>query len=116
MRGLRRRTAYWLGVSAALALVVGFWLARGVSRRIGTLADGTVALARGNFDLRMDATGADELAQLARSFNQMAADLGRAADEIRKQNEEITAKNEEITQDTSTLENPAILAQLKQVS
>lgn len=102
--GLRQRTLYWLGISALVALVVGVGLARSVSRRIGALSDGTVTIAQGRFDTRLDATGSDELAALARSFNKMAADLGTAADEIRRRNEEITKKNEEITRWNQELE------------
>jgi two-component system, NtrC family, sensor kinase len=101
---LRHRTFYWLGVSVLVALVVGFGLARDVSRRIGKLSAGTVELARGKFESRLDATGQDELAELARSFNQMAGELGRASDEIRTKHDEIQSKNEEISRWNTQLE------------
>jgi signal transduction histidine kinase len=75
-----------------------------VARRIATLAGGTEALARGEFHARLDATGSDELAGLARSFNKMAADLGTATDAIRKRNAEIEGKNAEISKWNRELE------------
>lgn len=89
VRDLRLRALYWLGVSAALAVIVGVWLARHVSGRIRKVAEGTETLAQGRFDHRLDATGTDELAALARSFNKMAAELGRAHDEITRWNREL---------------------------
>jgi signal transduction histidine kinase len=93
---IRRRTFYWLGVAALAAAIVGLALARDVGRRLAALATRTQSLARGDFEARLDATGDDELAGLARSFNKMAADLGSAADELGRRAREIEAKNAEI--------------------
>jgi two-component system, NtrC family, sensor kinase len=101
---LRARTFFWLGVAALIALIVGIGLASDFSRRVGNLVATTVTLGRGKFDARLDATGGDELAELARAFNRMTAELGKASDEIRKQNATITAKNEEITRWNRELE------------
>ncbi len=103
-RDLRARTFFWLGVAALIALIVGIGLATDFSRRVSKLAATTVTLGRGKFDSRLDATGGDEIAELARAFNRMTAELGKAADEIRKQNATITTKNQEITRWNKELE------------
>ncbi len=96
-RSLRARTLYWLLISVLVAIVVGVGLAREVAGRVSVLVAGTQRLAQGDFVSRLDATGSDELAQLARAFNRAAADLGTAADAIRRRNDEIQAKNQEIS-------------------
>src|SRR5205085_9786765 len=60
-------------LAAALGLAAGlaYWL----TRRIRTLARGTHALIQGDYSVRLDAPGRDELAQLARDFNTLAVTL-----------------------------------------
>jgi two-component system sensor histidine kinase BaeS len=62
-------------ICAALLLAAGlaYWL----TRRIRLLARGTHALIGGDYDIRVDAHGNDELAQLARDFNTLATTLGK---------------------------------------
>ncbi len=55
-------------LAAGLAVV----LAIRADKRIGRLVDGSMALAEGRLDTRINANGSDELAVLARAFNQMA--------------------------------------------
>ncbi len=50
-------------------------LARRIARPVERLAVGTEAIARGEFGVKVEAKGNDEMASLARSFNQMAAGL-----------------------------------------
>jgi two-component system sensor histidine kinase BaeS len=59
----------------AAALLLGAGLAYWLTRRIKALARGTEALRRGEYALRLEARGHDELAQLARDFNALAATL-----------------------------------------
>jgi two-component system sensor histidine kinase BaeS len=67
---------------AALLLAAG--LAWWLTRRITLLTRGTHALIQGNYGVRIDAPGHDELAQLARDFNTLAATL-TATREARQQ-------------------------------
>ena len=60
------------------ALALGAGLAYWLTRRIHALARGTNALSHGNYHVRLDAKGHDELAQLARDFNALAATLAAA--------------------------------------
>lgn len=66
--------AIGLGMLGA-ALLLGAGLAHWLTRRIRALAQGTGALIRGDYDVRLHARGHDELAQLARDFNKLAATL-----------------------------------------
>ncbi len=66
------------------ALALGAGLAHWLTRRIHALARGTHALSLGDYHVRLEATGHDELAQLARDFNALAAALG-AAQQARRQ-------------------------------
>jgi two-component system, OmpR family, sensor histidine kinase BaeS len=69
-------------LAAALALGAGlsYWL----SRRIRTLAKATASLIQGNYAVRLQPSGNDELARLGRDFNALAATLA-AAREARRQ-------------------------------
>jgi two-component system sensor histidine kinase BaeS len=76
----RQRVAFGsiaIGMVCA-ALVLGAGLAYWLTRRIRLLARGTNALIRGDYGVRLDAPGHDELAQLARDFNMLATTLGTA--------------------------------------
>jgi two-component system sensor histidine kinase AtoS len=75
-----------LAVAGLVAATVALLGAR-LNRRIGRLVDGSVALAEGRLDTRIDDGGKDELTVLARAFNRMAArqrDTLSAAVEVEK--------------------------------
>lgn len=84
---------YWLGASwpfryallAALvtSLALTQFLARGMTSPLRQMTAAAAAMARGDYSIRVRATSADEVGQLAAAFNQMSADLG-AADEYRR--------------------------------
>jgi two-component system sensor histidine kinase BaeS len=61
-----------LGAALLLAAGLAYWL----TRRIRTLARGTHSLIEGDYDVRLEAPGQDELAQLSRDFNTLAVTLG----------------------------------------
>ena len=62
-----------------IALVAAIWLALYMAREITTpirqLAEGTVKVAGGNYDIRIDQVGRDEIGFLVQSFNKMTRDL-----------------------------------------
>jgi signal transduction histidine kinase len=78
---------FWLGVrlgvwpsvagitASGLALVVVWFLARGMTSPLREMAQATEAMARGDFSRRVTATSRDEIGALGRAFNQMAAEL-----------------------------------------
>ncbi|RAR85306.1 two-component system sensor histidine kinase BaeS [Paracidovorax anthurii] len=67
----------WTGAAGlALALWLSWWLARRWLAPIGALVDGARGVAAGRLDTRVAVQGDDELARLARTFNDMAEQLG----------------------------------------
>ncbi|MFT4195328.1 ATP-binding protein [Ottowia sp.] len=66
----------WTGLAGlALALALSAWLARRWLAPVHALAEGARAIAAGRLDTRVPVAGEDELAQLARTFNDMAGQL-----------------------------------------
>ncbi|REF35685.1 DUF4153 domain-containing protein [Thermasporomyces composti] len=80
-------TVLRLAVAAALALLMVQVLAHGMTKPLRQMAAGAQTIARGRYDLRVDATSADEVGELARAFNAMAADLA----EVDRQRRELVA-------------------------
>ena len=68
-----------LGVAVVLAAALGLamvqLLARGMTSPLRDMAAAASAMARGDYDRRVQATSGDEVGELARAFNAMAADL-----------------------------------------
>ena len=62
-----------------VAMMAAIWLALYMAREITTpirqLAEGTVKVAGGNYDIHIDQEGRDEIGFLVRSFNKMAHDM-----------------------------------------
>jgi two-component system sensor histidine kinase BaeS len=75
--------AIGLGMLAA-ALLLGAGLSGWLSRRIRKLASATDSLIQGNYDVRLQPEGHDELARLARDFNTLAQTLAATRQARRK--------------------------------
>ena len=72
-----------LGVSI-VALLLGIFLSRTLTRPIRELTEATQSVAEGNLGLQVPLRSKDEMGELAASFNKMSADLERST-EARKQ-------------------------------
>lgn len=85
VRGNLRRTL-WTSVLVAsvVSAVAAVLLAGPLVRRLRTLTGAASAIQRGSLDTRVQARGADEIAELEHSFNAMAESLGMA--EVHKRN------------------------------
>ena len=70
--------------SAAAAVIVALLLVRGLVQRIDGLRASSAALAAGDLSARAQEAGPAELADLARSFNEMAANLSKLFDARRE--------------------------------
>ncbi|WP_407548890.1 ATP-binding protein [Streptomyces sp. Pv4-95] len=68
----------------ALAVIPALFAARGVLRPVRGLRQAAGRLAEGRLDTRLEVKGADELADLSRSFNDMAARLEESMAELRR--------------------------------
>jgi two-component system sensor histidine kinase BaeS len=66
------------------AIILGAGIAHWLTRRIRVLARGTSALMQGDYEVRLETHGHDELSQLARDFNALAETLS-ATREARQQ-------------------------------
>ncbi|MGM0593169.1 MAG: ATP-binding protein [Pseudomonadota bacterium] len=77
-----------LSLVLLLSLLTAVWAAFFSARRlvapISDLAEGTRAVAAGNYDKRLPLPGRDELGFLVRSFNEMTRKLARARDAARQ--------------------------------
>jgi two-component system nitrogen regulation sensor histidine kinase NtrY len=67
--------AVLLGITVVATVVLGFFLARGITRRINRLAIAIHLVTAGNLDVRVPVTGSDELTELARVFNRMLSEM-----------------------------------------
>ncbi|MCB0212647.1 MAG: HAMP domain-containing protein, partial [Anaerolineae bacterium] len=65
-------------VAGGLAVLVSIIIARGLAVPLRRLSSAAGQISQGQLDQRVPVQGADEMAQLATSFNQMAANLERA--------------------------------------
>jgi signal transduction histidine kinase len=69
----------WPSVSgifaAVVAMVLVWFLSRGLTSPLREMAAATEAMARGDYSRRVTATSGDEVGALARAFNEMAAEL-----------------------------------------
>jgi len=80
------QSALWLtGLAAGgIALLLGFGLLHQLTRPLHELTAATRKIARGQLSQRVSVRSADELGQLAQSFNEMAASLEQAEETKRR--------------------------------
>ncbi len=94
-RAYARVVAMRRGVLAASAavlagvLLVSYLLARGTTRGLARIEAAARALGTGELAVRLPEGGADEVAQVSRTFNAMAAELQRARLHLERWNEEL---------------------------
>jgi HD-GYP domain-containing protein (c-di-GMP phosphodiesterase class II) len=86
--GLARATwahaAGWTALALALALAVGLLFARGITRPVAQLVEGTRELAGGAFGVTVPVAGPPEIAALARTFNEASRQLDQYDADNRK--------------------------------
>jgi signal transduction histidine kinase len=70
--------------AAGIAMSVGYFLSAALTDRIVTLNQAAKEIAQGQLSVRVPVTGNDEMASLARTFNEMAAQLQEAAEKQRE--------------------------------
>ena len=70
--------------ASGIATSLGYFFSASLTDRIATLNEAAASISQGNLDVRVQSGAQDELADLARTFNEMAARLEEAA---RKQSE-----------------------------
>jgi len=78
LRGVAGAVRYSAIGAAVVALLVAVILARTLTQPIRTLTDATRALGAGNLGHQVEVRGADELGELAASFNKMSSDIAES--------------------------------------
>jgi signal transduction histidine kinase len=76
-----------LGLSAALVLVLGFYLAHSIGRPVRAAAAAATQLAAGRLSVRLTEKGPGEIGELTRAFNSMADSLEQSRRELEALNE-----------------------------
>ncbi|TAK36020.1 MAG: sensor histidine kinase [Chloroflexota bacterium] len=64
--------------SLVISTAVALFISRSITRPISQVTVAAEAMARGNYDHRIPAAGADEVGRLAATFNAMARDVGNS--------------------------------------
>jgi two-component system nitrogen regulation sensor histidine kinase NtrY len=67
--------AVLLAITVVATMVLGFFLARGITKRIRRLANAIHEVTVGHLEVRVPVTGSDELTELARVFNRMLSEM-----------------------------------------
>jgi nitrogen fixation/metabolism regulation signal transduction histidine kinase len=104
------RRIIWLAVGVvAIGLVIGmlmsWWAAARVTRPVQALVEGAREVTRGNWNARVEVRGRDEIAQLARAFNQMTGQLVEQRERL-VQAERVAAWREVARRLAHELKNP----------
>lgn len=74
-------------VALVISMVISFFIARRLNRRIAMLRSGANQVSNGNYKVRLKPGGKDEIGELINDFNHMTASLERANIEIQRQEE-----------------------------
>ncbi|WP_332855027.1 sensor domain-containing diguanylate cyclase [Duganella sp. S19_KUP01_CR8] len=82
--------------AAALALVLGVLLSRGLSRKLSHLTGAVRAMHGGSLLQRVPVEGKDEVATLASAFNDMSEQLARSHEELKESHQTILAQAEQM--------------------
>ena len=77
-------TLTWVLAALGLALLVALFFARSLSNPINNLAAASRAFARGDFSARVQVRTANEIGELAHTFNKMAAEIEDYIRRLRK--------------------------------
>ena len=72
------------GSAALVAVVASAWLSARITRPIVEMTRASQAMARGEYGQRIEVRGRDEVADLARAFNQMAQQVDRSSRAMRQ--------------------------------
>jgi signal transduction histidine kinase len=75
LREYLKQSALFISLTALLAVMAAWMLARGITRPLQQLSEGARRLANGESGDRVMVKGSDELAELAHSFNAMTTEL-----------------------------------------
>jgi two-component system, NtrC family, nitrogen regulation sensor histidine kinase NtrY len=81
-QGYSRSFALLLGLTILVTALVGYSLARGITKRIRRLQRAAKIVATGDLTVQVPVTGSDELTDLAAGFNSMVREIDRSRGRI----------------------------------
>lgn len=94
---MRMESLLWLAIGAISAVGAGLLLARAITRPLQRLTTGAERVAQGDFGVKLEVEGGDELSTLSASFNRMCSEIEAREREIRGWNDELRARVEQKT-------------------
>ena len=102
--GARRVLFYGTFVAIVLGAIIAVVFARRLSRRVRILATASATMAGEDLETRVPVTGADEITELAVTFNAMADRLERAFADVQRTNADLARRTAETEQANRELE------------
>lgn len=108
---MTERTAFWIAVAFALALVSGVVLARGIARPLELLTNVVEKFGQGEAFARSKLQGKDEIGRLSTAFNEMADGICERDLELRRFNDELQLRVEERTRELKEAQDQLIQSQ-----
>ncbi len=82
------------GVVFLIAILVGFWLARNISKPILALREAALQVGAGDLTQRVKKSTRDEIGDLTQAFNKMVEDLSKTRSELKQANISMASTNE----------------------
>ncbi len=82
-------TCIGLAIVMPPSAIFSYFFARRLTRRIETLAKATSALRAGNYNVRLQVQGEDEIAHLQADFNAMAGSMQRAMSDLQAERDNV---------------------------
>lgn len=76
-----------------VGILIGFWLARNISRSVMALRNAAIRVGKGDMTQRVENFSGDEIGELARAFNKMVDDLSLARKELNESNTSLSESN-----------------------
>jgi two-component system cell cycle response regulator len=91
-------SSLYAGAAAAAVLAVGLgvFLSRGLTRRVSKLTDAVRAMHGGELRQRVPVQGQDEVAELAKAFNEMSEQLAQTHEELQASHQTILHQAEQL--------------------
>ncbi len=100
---LRNRIIF-ISLLATIAVgIIGWLLARSITRPIAEVLDGTGRIGRGDLDYRIVVHSRDEIGKLAQAFNDMAGNLHTMVQHLKQHEDALKAQNETLQSQSETL-------------
>jgi two-component system, NtrC family, sensor kinase len=88
-----------------IAVLVGFWLARNISKPILDLREAARLVGEGDLEQKVKKSTRDEIGDLTDAFNKMVEDLAKARSELKQANISMASTNEALKASMDELKN-----------